>query len=144
MTGEVAIEIDGKVYTFALGVNALCAVESLFSRSDRRVTFQDVMRLANAQSMTHLRGLLWASLQKHHKEMSLDDVGDLITKVGLDVIDRKFAEMLPSLVPDQKDLAALGVRQGNPRRGRPRKAGTGPNSIARPDVSGSPVTVSSH
>lgn len=134
MTGEVSLEVDGKVYTFAMGVNALVAVENLFSRSDRRVTFQDVLRLANAQSMTHLRGLLWASLQKHHKELSLDDVGDLITRVGLDVIDRKFAEVLPSLMPDPQDIEALGVRQGNPpKRGRPRKVGTGPRSTVKRD-----------
>lgn len=141
--GEIAIELDGTVYTFAAGANALVAVEGLFSTPDRRLGFQEVIRLANGGSFTHLRGIVWAMLQRHHKGLTLEAVGDLMDAIGVETMERKFAEALALMLPDPRDLAALGVQAPTgdpPRAAQSRRAGTGPRSIATAGASASAAT----
>ncbi len=124
--GEVSIELEGRIYTLHAGINALADVEGVFSTTDKRVTFQEVVQHALNGSVSHIRGLLWAMLRRNHRDMSLVDVGDLIDRVGLLAIDQKFEEVLRSVVPDAKDLEALGVAQSNPPKAQAGsvKAGT--------------------
>lgn len=132
--GEIALEADGKVYTLAVSSNALVELEGLFSTSERRVTWQEVCRHAARNSHTHIRGILWAMLRKHHSEMTLGHAGDLIDQIGLDALDAKLAEIIRQTVPDPADLKKLGIAPANPPKARARrttKAGTGMASTAR-------------
>jgi hypothetical protein len=121
--GEVALEIEGKVYTLHAGINAVADAEGVFSTADRRVTYQEIAEHAMKGSVTHIRALIWAMLRKHHRDLSLPDVGDLIDLVGMTTIEQKFADLLRSTVPDAEDLKAMGVdpnppqAQGGPRAG---------------------------
>lgn len=131
--GETEIELDGKKYTLYAGINALAEVEALFSTANKRVTVQEVMRLATEQSMTHIRGLVWAMLRKHHKDMTLEAVGDLIDRVGIGSIDQAFAQSMAQMAPDPDDLKDLGIDRPLGAQSEPetKKAGTGARSTRK-------------
>ena len=125
--GEVSLELDGRIYILHAGINALADVEGVFSTVDTRVTFQEVMQHAMNGSISHVRALLWAMLRRHHKDLSLNDVGDLIERVGLQTIDQKFGELLQAMVPDPEVLKALGVAPNPPQA----QAGNGTAGTSR-------------
>lgn len=124
--GEVAIEIDGTLYTFAAGINTLAAIEGALSGNGKRVTWLDAIREVNAGSITHVRVFMWAMLQRHHRGLTPEAVGDLIDRVGLETINEKFAEILRASYPDPEVLKALGVNV-NPPTAQDRN-GTGASS----------------
>ncbi len=132
--GEVALEIEGKVYTLHAGINAVADVEGVFSTIDRRVTYQEIAENAMKGSVTHIRALIWAMLRKHHRDLSITDVGDLIDQVGMMEIEKKFSEVLRSTVPDPADLKALGV-DPNPPGAQAKRAGTSKRSTPKLAVS---------
>ncbi len=137
--GEVSIEIDGKSYTMALTLDAMVAVEDLFSTAQKSVTFQEVTEGADRGSAKHLRGLLWASLVTHHPDLDVKDVSALVQKAGgLAVFTMKLMELAKSTIADPKDLEALGVApSANPPRAQAatKTRGTGERSISTPDGS---------
>lgn len=109
--GEVSITIDGKVYTMAMTIDAMVALEEMFSTPQKDMTFQEVSDLCERGSMKHLRAMLWATLQGHHPEFEIKDVSGLVQAAGgLGVFTIKLMEMAKATQPDQKDLAALGIR----------------------------------
>lgn len=112
--GEFLLEVEGKSYTLTAGVNTLAAVEGLFSTPEKRVTWQDVVRYAEHNSFTHIRGLIWAMTRRHHRELSVEDVGDLMDRVGLEAIDRAFNEATQHWIPNPEDVQALGGNGSNP------------------------------
>lgn len=122
--GEVALEIEGKVYTLHAGINAVAEAENVFSTADRRVTYQEIAQHAINGSVTHIRALIWAMLRKHHRDLSLSDVGDLIDLAGMDAIERKFSDLVRANVPDPEDLRVLGVDPNPPKAQGDQKAGT--------------------
>lgn len=122
--GEVALEMDGKTYTLVFDMNALCCLEDLFSTPEREVVFQDVLKMASKGSARHIRGIVWASLQRHHPEVSLSQSTDLIEAAGgFEGFGEKLQQLADSTQPDPED------------RGRPRKAqrngGTGVTATSR-------------
>lgn len=128
--GEVSMEIDGTQYTFVLTVDAMVALEDMFSTPQRETTFQQVMQRVQAGSVKHCRGLIWASLQEHHPEMTLKDVSAMIQAAGgIFAFSDKLEQLAVSATPDSKDLQELGVKP-NPPKARA-KSGTGVPSINR-------------
>lgn len=136
--GEVSIEVDGTVYTLALTIDAMVALEDLFS-TPKVMTFQEVIAEADRGSMKHLRALIWASLQLHHPALEVKDISPLVHAAGgLSVFSVKFMELAKASFADPKDLEALGIKAGaNPRRaqGDIRTRGIGAVSTSTPVVS---------
>ena len=123
--GEVDIDIDGKTFRLHCGLNAIAEAEGVFSTLRERVTFSEIVEHANKGSVSHIRALLWAMLRKYHRDLSLQDVGDLVDKVGLVAIEQRFAEVLAASAPDPKDIEHLGAAQTNPPQAQDaRKGGT--------------------
>lgn len=113
--GEVSLDVDGTVYTMALTLDAMVALEDMFSTPDKAVTFDEVITRMEGGSARHLRGVLWAVLQLHHRELSVADVSPLVQAAGgINVLTAKFMELVKATQPDKQDLAALGVAAGNP------------------------------
>jgi hypothetical protein len=111
--GEVSIDVDGTTYTLALTVDAMVALEEMFSTPAKSVTFQDVITESDKGSIKHLRGLLWSLLQLHHPELGIKDISPLVQRAGgLGVFAAKFMELAKSAFADPADLEALGVKAG--------------------------------
>ena len=137
--GEVSIEIDGEVYTMALTVDAMVALEDQFSTTQKFVTFQEVLAQADRGSVKAIRALLWAALQLHHPGIEMKDISPLVHAAGgLNVMTEKFTKLARESFADPNDLEALGVKAGaNPPQAQADKTnrGTGARSSSRPAVS---------
>lgn len=138
--GEIDIEVGDKTYTLALTLDAMCQLEDKFSTPDRPVTFQEVIELADGGSLRHLRALIWAALQLHHKDMSIQDISPMVHEAGgIFQFSMAFIRLAKESFADPKDLEGLGVKAGqNPRRaqGGKRIRGTGAASTSAPGAQG--------
>lgn len=130
--GEVSITINGTVYTLSLSLNAMVALEEMFSTPEKPLTFQQISEIADKGSIRHVRAMIWSCFQDYHPDLSLPDVGKLVSQGGgLDVFTLKLAELAAAVAPDPKDLKKLGVK-ANPPGARAARAGTGGASTSRP------------
>lgn len=122
---EFVLTIAGQQYRMVLDVDAMVRLEEMFSTPDREVTFQDVFKRVEQNSMRHARGFFWAMLQRHHPDVTLSKASALMGEA--------IAEFGPALAqagmmatPDPDDLRELGMdRPSRPRKARSAKAGTG-------------------
>lgn len=133
--GEVALEVSGRTYVMALTVDAMCALEAMFSTPAKFMTFQEITDLAERGSMTHIRGVVWAVMLEHQPEFKLSDVSKLVRSAGgLTPLTVKLAELVAAAQPDQRDLDALGVKQpnANPPQAQAARRGTGAGSTSKP------------
>jgi hypothetical protein len=137
--GHISIDIGGRAYCMALTLDAMVALEELFSTPDKPVTFQEVMERSDAGSMTHTRALIWATLQANDPQPSLSEISGLVEEAGgFGTFTVALLKVAKAVVPDPKDLDALGIRAPNPpaaQVGRRSKAGTGVNSTSTPGAS---------
>jgi hypothetical protein len=107
--GEASITIEDKAYTLALTTNAMCEAEALLSTPDKEVSFQDLLRRVNRNSVSAIRVLVWASLREHHPDLTLKDVGNLIQKAGgVVAFGTQLSALSASTRPDPADAEATG------------------------------------
>jgi len=138
--GEVALEVGGRTFTLALDLNAMCELEDLLSTPDKPVSFQDVARGLMATRMIYIRAFFWACLRRHHKDVTLQGVSDLMSEAGgLQPFLEKVNSLMEMTRPDKGDEAALAeggkARPTKGARRGPRVNGTGQPSIDRPGKS---------
>lgn len=115
-TGERTLEIGGKAYTFVLDLNAMAELEEMFSTPEREVTFDEVMQLAkSSRRIKYARAMIWALLQHHHPEVTLEQAGRLFTLATMLDLNEVFKDMAQAATPDKADARELGID-------RPRKA----------------------
>jgi len=133
--GEVSVDIAGASYTLCIDLNAMCALEEMFSKNGTDVTFQDVLQQVNLGKQRYIRAVFWAAFQKFHPSVTLQQVSDLVQASG-GVINftGQLVEALGIAVeattPDPKDVKA--VSSGRPRKAQAvgRAGGTGRRSTA--------------
>jgi hypothetical protein len=124
----IPLEIDGKVYQLELTINGLVALEELLSTDERLVTFDTVIQRVNQGSVKHIRAFIWASLQEHHKDITLAGAGKLIQAAGgMEGLFNQINAMTKSVAPDPADVKELGVESERPPKARAvkRNGGTG-------------------
>jgi hypothetical protein len=133
--GEVDLTIGGVTYTMVLTTNALCELEDLMSTTLRPVTYADVLIQSKKGSTRAMRATFWASLRKHHRDVTVEKAGDL-----MDAADDQttFAEKLARLafaaMPADDDVKALGLKTGGenrPPKAQRGRAGTGTRSASK-------------
>lgn len=135
--GEIGIEIGGRIYTLVIGVNEMVALEEHFSRNGKDVVFGDILKRVNAGSMKHQRAFIWASLLRHHPDLTVEQVGDLIEAAGgILAFASQLMQLTGATMPDEKDVEALGgAKTGRPQRAQARADGTGTASTVTPAAS---------
>ncbi|WP_118138795.1 hypothetical protein, partial [Oceanicella sp. SM1341] len=79
LLGETEITVDGRTLRLVMDFNALCAFEEATGRN--AVTSIDAFQSGDL-TMRELRAFMWAALQRHHPETSLQDAGDLLGSHG--------------------------------------------------------------
>lgn len=117
--GEVDLPVDGKTFTLCLGINEIVELETVTDTGIVEIAgwFADRSKLR----VGNMRAVLWASLQKHHPEISLEGAGEMIGKVGLLPIVERLADAIQAAFPE----AETGAKP-NPPAGA--QAGTGTSS----------------
>lgn len=70
---EVRCQITGKEYVFLYTWGSICQLEVASGKS-----FPDIAELLRTQKMsfTLIRQLIWAGLQAHHKDVTIDKIGE--------------------------------------------------------------------
>lgn len=144
MLGEV-FDALGKRWTLVLGNAAQCAIEEHFDKGFYAVVFDAVpqgnpellmrdpeamIAAARAIRQTTLRDLAWFGLQKHHPEVTVAIVSDIIDALGQsrfgEVIGKAIAAATDMNSTDRGSAAAAdpgnGGRPAKPKR--PGKPGT--------------------
>ena len=128
-TGEVTFEAGGRTYTLVLDLNAMTTVEGHFSTPEVHVPLPVILDHMNRGSVTHMRVFLWAALHEKHPELTLEEVGRLVTQAGgLAAFTEKVTALVASLRPDAADLHALGVVPPKPSPSGARPRSTGPRA----------------
>lgn len=95
LKGEVEFEAGGETYTLVLDFNALCELEGALTPGDDR----------NGPRAS--RATLWAALRRHHRNLSLNDAGDLIEALTM--------PRVRELIREAYEVAGLDeVLGGNP------------------------------
>ncbi len=128
--GESTYTVKGTGYRMCLDSDAMVEMESAASTREQRVFFPQVMAWARQGSWTHQRILVWASLRKHHPEVTLKQAGDIMLDSATEELAKAITDLAIASSPDPKDLETLGVKpnppaaQGKRERSR-RRPGTG-------------------
>ena len=133
--GEVDLEIGGKTYTLALGVGALREIQKVVHTGDRRVTFKEVILGAADGDIEYLAVLVWGGLRRHHKEITLTQVDDLLDELGgmraIQTVVEAVNELLLGTKPDARDQGEIEeARPARPLPG-PTIGTTGTRSISK-------------
>lgn len=97
------IELGGKTRRLAYDLNALCALE-------------DHGGIDQTGSPKGLRAMLWAGLLHEEPDLSLDDVGRLVTLDRIEEIATAVGEAM------SRDMPSPGQAKGAEPKARPRKA----------------------
>jgi len=90
--GEATASVDGKVYTLRFDFNAMVAFEDKTGASAMAV-FEGFEKGDNI-SAKHLRTMVWAMLQRHHKDATEELAGDLLSE-DVDAIRRVMINASP-------------------------------------------------
>lgn len=139
LKGEAFLAVGDKRYRLVASIDAILAIESMFSTPEKRFTWQDAMAALQKESVEHLRAVFWSFFQTYHPEVELADIGRLIHESGgLDNAAAVMQRVLNAGDPDPKDVADLGLR--NPHKAQagktnPRSRGTGERSTSTPAAS---------
>ena len=104
--GEVALEANGKSYTFTLGTYALAALQ----RRSGMSTAKFFNRPSIDWGMDDILGLIHCGLMRHHKNITEEEVADLIDAVGNEKINEIISEGIKAAFPDLHNQAAQGSR----------------------------------
>lgn len=117
LKGEVDLKTASASYTLALGINEIIIVENLLDVSivDIASWFGDRSRFR----LGSIRAVLFAALSRHHDGISLEQAGEIIGEVGLDVAVDKLGQAIQAAFPEAK------TPQNPQKRARP---GTGKRS----------------
>lgn len=129
--GEIPVVIAGISYTLVMNHAAMIAAEDAVSTPDREVTWDEFVARVARGSAKAFRVFIWAMFQKYHRELSLDQVGELIDAAGgADGLKAVMEAGAKASTPAKADVQAMGAR---PRKARPND-GTGENSTSPADV----------
>jgi len=108
--GEVPIDIDGKRYTFVLGTYGLAALE----RRMRQPWVKIFKRASDGDwGIDDLLAVFHAGLLKHHRDLTEEQVAELIDAAGLGNVTRAITEAVELMQPE---ASAGGAAGENPQK----------------------------
>lgn len=117
--GETKITLGDKTFTMVMDQHAIRSLEDELSTEKKDAVYHEIIRAANRGQFRAIHGLFWASLQRHHPEMTMAKIDDLIESLGgLGQLNAALAANLKSSEPTKEDAAAV---EGGTKK-RPRKA----------------------
>ena len=95
--GEVPLDVGGKHYTFVLGTYALAALERKMGMPWPRIIKRAV---DNEWGVNDVLIVAQCALLKHHRNMTEEQVGELIDEVGIGQINTVIGEALKLMQPE--------------------------------------------
>jgi hypothetical protein len=80
LKGESRLEIGNVIYTLVFSIGTIISIEEKLGKGFPRIISE--MTDPERMSFTALRAMLWAALREKHKEITLEDAGDMIIGCG--------------------------------------------------------------
>lgn len=103
----VTVELGGSEYSLSLNFNALATLEELFGESALDGQMFTAVKLKQAK---YLRGIVFACLQENHSEVTLEQVGNLLSIGNISSVMEKVAEVITT---------SMGQSEGKGEKGKP-------------------------
>jgi len=123
--GETAIVIAGATYVVAMTFNSMIRLQQLYAVNGERPPVETIYRKAHDGDLEAYRAIFWASLCRHHPEVTLEDAGGLIDAAGgIPALDEILDDAWRQSHPDPRDEAALGPPQKTAARKTKRRGRT--------------------
>lgn len=117
--GELPFQSGDTTYVMKLTTNGICQMETQSGR-----TFGDVIAGMQRDSHTDMRLFLWAMLQHHHPDLTLNEVGDIVD--GFGIVGGRLKQTIQELIDlNTRDLPTKKEGSGNPPEAQ---GGTGGSS----------------
>lgn len=130
--GEIGLTVKGKTYTLVMNTNVMATLEEHFSSPDNEVTWDVIWTRILRGSVRTVRALIWAMLQQHHPQITLEGAAQVIDDAGgFEGMTKLLKQVGKQSTPDPTDVKELDLK-------RPRKAarrGTGGTSTSTRDAS---------
>lgn len=92
LRGEVTFEARGVIYTLRLGVNELIQLQDAFGIEDDAAFLAELP--SRMRGLRDLRKFFSVGLRRHHPDLTDEQVGDLMTELGLAEITKHAAEAM--------------------------------------------------
>lgn len=108
--GEATVEADGRTYTLRCDFNAMCEFEEQ-TGEDALAVFEKFE--TGKVSVKAMRAMMWAFMQHHHPDATLQDAGDLLS-VNVDCL----RDVIKASSPAESEAAELGNGKSKPKKGR--------------------------
>lgn len=139
MLGEVSFDALSARWTMFLGNAAQCALEEHFDKGffailadsmpdltvDQLSDPAAMMRAARNVRITTLRDLAWFALQKHHPDIDVTEVSDLIDAVGSEAFGSLLARAIAGAQDKGGSPSGTGKKPVRPARKTRAKGPTG-------------------
>ncbi len=128
--GEISFDVGDKTYTMKIDANALAEMEAALSTDTRSMTWQQALTLVERGQVLAIRALLWASLRRYHRGITIEQAGDLVQQMGSSGVNKQLEAAVKAAMPTAEDR-----EDGNPRQAR--RSGRGGRSSSEPGASAS-------
>lgn len=128
--GEIRFAVGGKTYTLVLNTHTMATLEEHFSTIDNEVPWDVIWTRVLRGSVRTVRALLWAMLQQHHPNVTLEGAAKLIDEAGgFEGLTHILKEATKASTPDPQDVKDLDVPK-RPQPGQKARRGTGGGSTS--------------
>jgi tail tube GTA-gp10-like protein len=112
--GEVPLEVGGQRYTFVLGTYGLAALERRMKMPWPRL----IERAREGQwGLDDLLALAHSALLRHHRQITEEQVADLMDEVGPERISEVIAEALKLMQPEGARGGGEPIPENPPKPG---------------------------
>lgn len=96
--GEVAIDVDGTTYTFRYSVDALCRLQGVV----KKTLGQIMTSLGSDIDIEVIRAVIWVGLREHHKDITLEQAGEMIPNIDMEKLGEAISAALPKKSTDDR------------------------------------------
>lgn len=104
-TADVQMTVGGKAYTLRYSVRALAALQDHF-RLASLTAVQQRLSAPDSWGARDIVAIIWAGLQTHHRDLTMDDVMDLVDEAGLDAISSVAGAAFDAAAPPEDGASA--------------------------------------
>lgn len=116
--GQVALQVGDVTYTMQLSPHALAMLKKEKGLGLKGI-IDALQEMGDDPDFDLIVAILWASMQDHHPEMTIEDAAKLYPAGGLEEIIEKVQEVLTAAFP--KQAAAAAAVAENPQKAATKK-----------------------
>jgi hypothetical protein len=103
--GEIDVQIGGVSYVLVMDFNGLIDAQAVLAVDGVRPSVEDILARVKGGDLEAYRALFWGMFRRHHADLSLVQVGELIGQVGgFGQLDALLNQVADQSGPDPRDV----------------------------------------